>query len=171
MLDRRRFSFGMLLGVGAAGSAFAGSPTQQASAPARGPALTGRYGAAQPSHKSLEVKLFLTNTSGDKMSLVHMRGSRPGPWIAAERPGAPEGEQLAPIIEVDRKELMSRVGPRPTFIALAAGAELEVGPYRFETPEGQLDSVRLSATVETSDYETIELPPQIVTVASGKAKV
>jgi hypothetical protein len=169
MLDRRRFTFGMLLGVTAAGEAFAGSePAQQAS---EGPGLSGRYAAHQPNHKSVEVRLFLTNTSTEPKSVVHMRGSRPGPWISAARPGAPEGELLGPIYEADRNEIMSRIGPRPTFVALAAGAELEVGPYRFATPEGALDTIKLSALVDTSDFERIELPTQLVTVASGKPKV
>ena len=55
MLDRRRFTFGMLLGVGAAGSAFAGTPAQNEVA--AGPGLAGRFVAAQPRYAGLRSEL------------------------------------------------------------------------------------------------------------------
>lgn len=181
MLDRRNFTFGMLLGLGtaAAGTAHAGSPAYQtaaqtlipeASPEAAMPPLSVRYVVAQQG-KTLEVRMFLTNTSSEPVSFVMKRGSRPGPWLVAQRVGAPEGEQLAEIIELDRKELISRIGPRPQYQALAAGSETEVGVYRFETPEGRVGQVVLTATVDLASFESVTLPPQVLKVRDGKTGV
>lgn len=167
MLDRRRFTFGMLLGLGASAATAAIAAEQQR--------LSARYTIAQSGGKAIEVTLVLTNVSGEPLSIVSSRGSQPGPYVTAARVGAPEGEQLAPIIDVDRKELFSRIGPRPTFMTLAAGAEMTFGPYRYETPEGQAQRVVLTSQIQVGNgefepYEMLSLPAQTLDV-SKKAGV
>lgn len=164
MLDRRKFTFGMLLGAAASAStAASANPEQKAPQAER---FRARY-AATSAGKTVEITLALVNLSSEPVSVVSRRGSQPGAGLSVARVGAPDGEQLAPIINVDRKELVSRIGPRPIFETLAAGAEMSFGPYQFASPEGAPEEIVISSWVEVAPYETVEIPPQTIRL-SGK---
>lgn len=161
MIDRRRFSFAALLAVGGASSV----------ARAEGIAKVVAVGAAfTATHRKgvLEVKATLTNQSSEPLEVQSLLGSRPGPRLEAHRVGAPADEYLAEIVRFDKREMISRMGPPPTFVALAPGKSIEVGPYKFETPEGHLDAVELRLIVYTMQEEIV-LAPEVVTLGEARA--
>jgi hypothetical protein len=164
MLDRRRFTFGALL-VAAAGPAVARAEEPVA------PRLGARWEAGQR-RDVLEVKLTLQNLGPDALPYVAKYGSRLGPWLQARRVGAPEGEELAAITVVDRRELVSRMGPRPEWATLAAagsaGDTVEVGVYRFAAPEGPLGEVEVQGNVEIQPGPAIQLPWTRIAVPTGR---
>lgn len=157
MIDRRRFSFGALLAVGAA------STVARAEVQRDLPAMGASFRATQRKGV-LEVRVTLANQTDAPLDVQTMLGSRPGPRLEARRVGAPEGEMLAEIVKFDRKEMISRMGPPPTYVAVAPGASVEVGPYKFETPEGPVSEVELRLTAYT-ERDIVEMAPVVIAVA------
>jgi hypothetical protein len=168
MLDRRRFSFGALL-VAAAAPAVASASSKAIPEVAEGPRLGARYGVSQKGD-TVEVTLTLVNQASTPVSVVWRYGSRLGPAVSVHRVGAPEGENLAEVVKLDRKEMMSRMGPRPQYLSLAAAgspaSEAEVGTYRFTAPEGPAGEIEIQVTVST-EGDIVELPLERVTVGNG----
>lgn len=176
MLDRRRFTFGALLAAVAA-PAVARQPlgeVQAAAAPTEPPSeplLRPRFEVSQRGDE-LVIHLTLANRAPEPLSVLAKLGSRLGPQLSVHRIGAPEGELLAEVVKIDRTELVSRVGPRPTYVTLAAagegaGAELDVGTYRFHAPEGPVGEVEVTLIVP-SGSGALPYPPQRL-VVGGKA--
>jgi hypothetical protein len=145
-----RRSFAVLLAAGMTGTALAG--------PA--PALEGRYEVTQAADGTLSVRLWLTNRSTEALSVLRMLGTKPGPSLVVQA----EGTQLLPIRS---EELATRAGPRPVFVTLAAGGELEVGPWRFHPPQEVPKRVTVSGVVRLDAREPVTLPEQTVTVGSS----
>jgi hypothetical protein len=146
-----RRSFAVLLAAGVAGTALAGMPP---------PLLEGRYAVTRAADGTLSVRLFLANRSSEPLPILHMSGAQPGPRLVALA-------GKAPLAVIESPEPATRAGPRPTYLSLAPGAELEVGPWRLRSPERPRKRVTLSAVVVVQDREPVTLPEQTVTVGSS----
>lgn len=146
-LSRRSFSFASLAALlGVSRAAAAAVPEAQAAAdPGQAPPIPEVAAAAGPSAtvtprlarsgKQLALTIVVRNDGPGALLVQTKLGSRPagdhalfvqvdGGEIALER-------QLG---EVDRREMMSRMGPMPTVVNLASGQSLEVGPVLFALP-------------------------------------
>lgn len=80
----------------------------------------------------LVVHLSVTNTGSDARDVVVAYGRGPGAWLQAVV-GDEELEQVLP--RAARADLMSRMGPAPSWAPVAAGATLDLGVYRFTLPK------------------------------------
>jgi hypothetical protein len=149
MLDRRRFTFGSLVAL-VSGTAAASTDASQAppevepEVPAPpGPVLASSW-AVERDKGSRQILATLTvrNDGPEPVELMVARGRNPGARVTAEV----DGEPLPPVFAVDRRELMSRVGPLPRYQVLAVGEAVEIGPYRFELPPG-VEAVTMQAEV------------------------
>lgn len=154
MISRRKFTFAVVLAA-VAGPALAQAPVE--------PGFTARYVVSLEGDGALNVRLFLTSTRAESVSIVRLLGSQPGPQLRVERVGAKDRVELERIAVQDRNEPHTRAGPMKGYVALAPGVELEMVPYRFVV-RGAVQSVALSLVVELASRETVALPEQIVTV-------
>jgi len=167
--SRRQFTFGALM-LALSGKAHAAKPgpklPQQQQArptdpvPTPTPLLSPRWAVGRKG-KELHVFLALEN-AGDPTDVIVKWGSRLGPSLTAAIAVEDRYQELAQVFDVDRRELVSRMGPRPTFAPLARNGVLEIGTYRFAWVDGlPEDAVRLTLKGETADG-TFELGPQDV---------
>lgn len=165
MIGRRRFTFGALLAVGTASSAARASVGE--SGPSPDALLAAEYRVSQR-RGVLEVELALTNVSSGTIELQTLLGSRPGPRLEAHVVGTPDGERLPEIVKFDRRELISRMGPAPTYAAVAAGHTVRIGTYQFEIGRAPVEAVELFLTAYT-DRDIVEMPRQVVPVGARAA--
>jgi hypothetical protein len=105
------------------------------------------------SGQALELTVTVRNLAakrGQVSILTHM-GSNPvgAPRLVAMVGGVTQELQQAPA-QVDRRQLMSRMGPVPRYRALAAGEAVELGPYRFDLPKGATPPGEVSGEVHVS---------------------
>lgn len=159
MMDRRTFTFASLVGLGTASAATAGIPEADSAHGLRASWAVARKGPL------LKATLTLHNDGAEALDVMVARGSRPGPQVAA-RLG---GEDLPEVLtDLERREWMSRIGPRPKFDALAAGRSKEIGTYTFQLTDPDVREVELSVGVTTGD-DHVQLPAQTVRIG-GKAE-
>lgn len=115
----------------------------------------------------LTAKLTLVNAGTAPVDVLVQRGSSPGPNVRATLADVSLERVLS---DRQEREMMSRMGPMPTYAAIAAGAEREVGTYTFTLPaDYQGKRVRLEARVWGEDGATVTLPVEMV--MGGKAGV
>lgn len=148
-IDRRSFSFAAI-GLWLAGDAIAqeGVAQQAATIPEvpEGPPLTGRFGLRK---EGREAVLTLAVTAAHAMDVLSKRGSRPAPVVNAYlQTDAGEVELVEILGPVDRREMMSRMGPRPTYVAVAKGVPFDLGPWKFEIPQGLNGSERFRVVAQ-----------------------
>lgn len=152
-IDRRSFSFAAI-GLWLAGDAVAQDPAvQQAAIPEvlEGPSLTGRFEIRK---EGKEAVLTLAVTPTRAIDVLSKRGSRPAPVVNAYlQTDAGEVELVEIVGPMDRREMMSRVGPRPTYVAVAQGQAFDLGPWRFQLAQGLTgtERVRVVAQVWTEE--------------------
>ncbi len=102
----------------------------------------------------LVVELGVENLGPAPVELVVRWGSRPGVTLAAQIEVAGEPLELAAVLEGDRREFISRLGPIPEWAPLAAGKSLKMGPYRFSWPDGvPVGEVRFTGHVSCESGE------------------
>jgi len=166
--NRRQFTFGALM-LALSGKARADEPSDAPApqapsppaAPSDPPALEASYEARRVGDE-LHIDLSLAN-DGEPTDLISRWGSRLGPVLVAAIAVDGEQTELARVIDVDRRELVSRVGPRPQFAPLAKGGRLDIGTYRFAWVEGWPEGeVELTLTVEATTGP-VTLGPEVVT--------
>lgn len=182
-VDRRKFTFGSLFAafaVPAAASDTVGriaeldeapQPTPQAQAqapspyadpaPAAAAALTPRW-TVEREKGGIKATLALRNDSDEAIDLLVAVGRRPGPAVSAFVDGA----SLEAIATVDRRDMMSRVGPMPRFALVAARAWQDVGTYRFAAAADARE-VELRAWVTVEDAPA---PVELVSFVTVGAK-
>jgi hypothetical protein len=148
-MNRRAFTFASLALAGTAAAADTLPDVKNDAPPSP---LTGTW-ALKASHRELVVDLSVVNASADGLDVLVARGSRPGPSVQAFISAKDEEIELQPVEEaVDRREAMSRMGPRPLYTLVAAGATAKVGPWKFALPRGAAhETFRVVATVSTSE--------------------
>jgi hypothetical protein len=102
------------------------------------------------------VRLSVINTSDVALDVLTEIGNRPGPDVRVYVVDD-EGEdiELAEVVSgVDRRAVMSRMGPRPTYEALAIGGRLEFGKWTFALPKGaEKDAIRVVAQVTVAQAD------------------
>jgi hypothetical protein len=153
--SRRQFTFGALM------LALSGKARASDTPPSKTLALAPRYSARRVGQELL-VDLSLVN-QGDATEVIHRWGSRLAPGMTAVVRVDGRPTELAQVVDLDRRELVSRMGPRPQFAPLAVDATLDVGTYRFAWVDGLPEgTVQLALTVETADG-MVELAAQDVT--------
>ncbi|MCA9490815.1 MAG: hypothetical protein KC621_12890 [Myxococcales bacterium] len=102
----------------------------------------------------IEVSLHLTNVSDERIDVMSKVGSRSAGdvRILAEIDG--QSTYLNHVLsQVDRREMMSRMGPLPRFEAVKPKATLVMGPYRFSVPPEARRPFTLDVSVVTSGEE------------------
>ncbi|MCB9685100.1 MAG: hypothetical protein H6738_07245 [Alphaproteobacteria bacterium] len=102
----------------------------------------------------IEVSLHLTNVSDERIDVMSKVGSRSAGdvRILAEVDG--QSVYLQHVLsDVDRREMMSRMGPLPRFEAVKPKASLVMGPYRFTVPQGARPPFTLDVSIVTSADE------------------
>lgn len=164
-MSARTFSFASLL-LATATPALAGGYTQpQQIAEASDPQpvaampLKGIWGVSVKGGV-VTAKLTLINHGTEAVDFVSMRGASPGPGVQA----AINDESLSPIYTADQERgMMSRMGPMPTYAAIAPGAAHVVGTYQFTLPEGYAGkTIHFEARVRGEARETLIIPFDIV---------
>ena len=164
-MTRRTFSFASLV--------FASTPAFADGKPADTPSGVRLASAADVTPKGdvLHVRLSVINTSEVPLDVMVELGSRPGPDLRVFLAGEAGDIELAEITKVERREVMSRMGPRPRYEALAIGGRLEVGRWTYGLPQGaDREAFRVVARVTVSQAD---VPIELVHLvrASGAAAV
>ena len=123
---------------------------QAASAPAPQPQspITGRW-ESQIKGKELTLTLTLVNTSADAVDVVISRGSSPGPYVQASVDGTTLDRKME---KTEMKEQYSRMGPMPTWAAVAPGKEIVAGVYRFILPNN-VDGKLIHVDAEVNQHD------------------
>jgi hypothetical protein len=164
-LSRRSFSFASIAALfGSATSARAATPDAAQQQVQGIPELDAEVAPAPPSARvratiahvgrELQLRLVLKNEGAEGLPVLVARGSSlPGsPTLTAVVSGREvELDRVYP--EVDRREMMSRMGPMPKWVQLASGAEVEIGPYRYSWPSGATLPVHASGVVEAGHQD------------------
>ncbi len=128
--------------------------------------VTARW-ALSVSQGVLTAKLTLVNASNAPVDVLTARGSSPGPNVHATLDDAALSRVLN---DKQEREMMSRMGPMPTYTAIAAGASREVGTYTFALPADYAGKpLRLETRVWGAEGATVTLPVEMV--MGGKAGV
>ena len=153
MLDRRTFTFATLLA--AAGPAAAAAPSQLVPAPDG--AFAGTWKVTRKGDK-LRITLTVHNRSDRAADVQVQWGHQPGAAVLAYAEGA---ELTRVLTDVERRDVMSRVGPRPVFAAVPAGQSVELAPYLFQLADPDTVEVVVTATVET-DRGSVALAEQVL---------
>jgi hypothetical protein len=146
MLDRRRFTFATLVAlVSAPAAAHDEIPElQQPVGPSPERSLLPVF-QLRRNGSELEIDLVLRNTGTAPVDVLVGVGSRPGASLVV---ATEDGEPLDEIVEVGRRDVMSRLGPVPRYAPLAAGGSIPLGTYRFRYPASRPDvSVDVTASV------------------------
>lgn len=155
-LSRRSFSFASLAALLGGRAAQAAEPSAQQQAPIPELADPVAPPAAPKVTATLkregdEVVLTLTvrhEGGGEELAVMVAQGSRPPGNPVVLLTDAEAG--LARVYgEVDRRELMSRMGPLPRWANVVAGGSVEIGPYRFALPKGARPPATVRGQVET----------------------
>lgn len=164
-MSARTFSFASLL-LATATPAMAGgySPPQQIAEasdpqPTAAPTLKGIWGVSVK-NGVVTAKLTLMNYGTEAVDFVSARGASPGPSVQASI----SDESLSPIFTADQERgMMSRMGPMPTYAAIAPGAAFVVGTYQFKLPENYTGkTIQFEARVRSDAREVLTLPFETV---------
>jgi hypothetical protein len=160
MLDRRSFTFGALLGLVSQSAAAASGPAIPEIAEPTG--VSGRW--LRPHYRvrrkgdELLVDLTLENTGPEAVDVLVEIGSRPGARVDVM---LEDGVRLHEIVRVDRRAMISRVGPMPRYAPIAAGRTLAAGTFRFEWTADLTDvPIDLVAKVSLPGNVEVELPSE-----------
>ena len=103
----------------------------------------------------LVADLILINTSAEAVDIVSARGHSPGPYVSAI---LGENTLSQVLTGVQERDMMSRMGPMPTYAAIAPGKEFVAGTYRFTLPANYAGStVHLEATVRGAKFDSQKL--------------
>ena len=166
-------SFATLL-LAATGPALAGEVPQSLDEALQGVALqdeaplpvTARW-ALSVKDGVLTAKLTLVNASNAPVDVLTARGSSPGPNVRATLDDVVLDRVLS---DRQEREMMSRMGPMPTYTAIAAGASREVGTYTFTLPADYAGKpLRLETRAWGASGASVTLPVEMV--MGGKAGV
>lgn len=160
-MTARSFTFASLL-LAAASPAFAEPPSDLSKVlaeaePAAPLPLSAKWDL-KVKNGVLIAELKLVNTSASAVDIVVARGHSLGPSVQASLDDVALNQLLEPAQE---RDMMSRMGPMPSYGPVAAGGERTIGTYRFELPadsagktlrldtwvRGQAGSVRLLMTM------------------------
>ena len=165
MLDRRQFTFAGLVAL-VSGSA-AASDVQSipevgaTSGPGAAAAIVPVY-APKRKGDELQIDLVLRNIGRAPVDVLLAIGSRPGPQLTVT---LADGSVLEEIVEVGRRDMMSRIGPLPQFAPIAAGESTPAGTFRYRFPSSRPDAgFDVVAEVSTSDT-VLTLPVQRLNTA------
>jgi hypothetical protein len=153
MMDRRTFTFATLLGLGTAGAAHAGG-MPQAAAPA---GLRATWSVARKGSRVLAT-LTLHNEGAEAIDVAVTRGSQPGPWVTAR---AADEELPRILTDLERRDMMSRMGPLPQYEPVLAGKSQEIGTYTFQLSDPDTEEVTLELMVSAGE-DVVDLPTQRV---------
>lgn len=136
MINRRIVTFGSLALAAspAVGVASEPHPTQVA-------ALEPVIALTRIGH-TLHVDLAARNRSAEPVDLLVAWGSRPAPDLRVALQVDGEAIELARVFDVDRREVMTRAGPRPRWAPIAVNETADIGRYAFTLPEGVEDDER-----------------------------
>ncbi len=158
-LSRRSFSFASLAALFGTSTARAAPQAQQQAAGI--PELDGPPPSPAPATKvtpslvreggELVVTVAVHNEGAEPTSVLVAFGARPAeaPVVTLVMGGSPI--ELAPVLgEVDRREMMSRMGPVPRWAEVVAGASVTLGPYRYALPKGAEPPVAVRGTLHTA---------------------
>ena len=113
----------------------------------------------------LIADLTLVNTGTSAVDVLIKSGHSPGPAVSATLTEL----ALEPVLDrAQEQDMMSRMGPMPTFGVIAAGRELKAGTYKFTLPKGyEGQTVRISAYVRGEQGEPMVLPLTLVLPKQG----
>lgn len=167
MATRRSFTFGSLvLALTGPSLARAEEPQRQAAvAPPRAQPEPPRLKIHLDARRKGQVLLAdvrVENLQREPVDLVVRWGSRPGVHLDAAISVAGEPLGLAAVLEGDRREFMSRLGPVPEWAPLAGGKSLKMGPYKFGWPEGVPDGEVTFSGFVTCEGDGISFERRIV---------
>lgn len=173
MTNRRTFTFaslGLAVSTAARGAIPELEPQLQ-QAPAPAPSLSASWSLSKDKDE-LVAKLTLANLSRDPVDVLAARGSSPAPDVTAFLEVDGEDIELSrAFTDVDRRDLMSRMGPRPRWEPVASNGKVQIGEYRFSLPpDVGPETVRLVAQVQL-DSGPIELAQSGMTWTANKTKV
>lgn len=166
MLDRRQFTFaGLVALVSGTAAASDGLPIPELGAPGptptSGATLVPVY-APKRKGNELQIDLVLRNTGTAPIDFLVRIGSRPGPALTVT---LADGTALEEIVELGRRDMMSRIGPLPQFAPLAAGESIPAGTFRFRWLASRPDAP-FDVAAEISTSETVlALPAQRLSLA------
>ena len=132
-------------GIAEAQSQLANPAPEAAPAPAAQP-LEARW-KTSIQKGVLVAQLTLVNTSGAPVDVIVARGSGNGAYVNA----TVGGTQLSEILtEKQQSAMWSRVGPVPTWAAVAKNGTVSGGTFRFTLPEGYNgEAVEVATSVVT----------------------
>lgn len=133
-MTARSFTFASLL-LAAANPAFAEVPeavsgTLSEQAPADSLPLSAKW-ELKVKNGVLIAELRLVNTSASAVDVVLTRGHSLGPGVQASLDDVALNQVLDPAQE---RDMMSRMGPMPSYGPIVAGGERTIGTYKFELP-------------------------------------
>ena len=148
--DRRTFTFASL-GLALATAARAQAPNEPPAAAGPSPTPVAARWALARSGRDVVATLTLANTGAEPIEVLSAIGSRPGPSVVAYLEIDGDDLELPQVTAPpDRRELISRMGPRPQWAPIAAGEQLAIPAYTFSLPRGAATgALTLVATVET----------------------
>lgn len=173
-MSARTFSFASLLLATATPAMAGGYPLQQQIAEASDPQPAAQASDVQPAatmtlkgiwgvsvkNGVVTAKLTLMNYGTEAVDFVSARGASPGPGVRASI----SDESLSPIFTADQERgMMSRMGPMPTYAAIAPGAAFVVGTYQFTLPESYTGkTIQFEARIRSDDREALTIPFETV---------
>jgi hypothetical protein len=166
MLDRRQFTFASLVTlISSSAAAAAPIPQQQPTPKAAGrPSLVPTYVLKRKGNE-VQIHVAIRNVGAEPVDMLVALGSRPGPRVTAT---LPDGAELEEIVEVGRRDIMSRIGPMPHYSPIAAGASVDIGTYRFVWLASRPDPVlSVVAEVYTGDEPVVLSAQQLSMAVAG----
>lgn len=114
-------------------------------------ALEGRWTGAIHAGV-LTLTLAVHNAGTEPIQALVAVGTRPAPVVCASLVvGHDEVALAAAPREMDVRELMSRMGPMPSYAMVAPDSDVVIGTFAFTLPTGSgAEVIRVTATVETA---------------------
>jgi hypothetical protein len=155
MMDRRTFTFATLLGIGTAATAHAGARPQAASS-----AELRATWAVKRKGSQLLASLTLHNDGTEPVDVAVTRGSQPGAWVVARV----DGEEVTRVLtDLERRDVMTRIGPMPKYEPVLAGRSREIGTYTYQLSDPDSAEVELEVIVDTG-MDVVNLPTQRIPI-------
>lgn len=159
MLDRRQFTFAALVTLISSSAAAETIPEVQPQLPSSPATLVPVYRAKRKGNE-VQIDVSIRNAGTDAVDLLVAYGSQPAPRLTAT---LADGAVLEQLVEVGRRDLMSRIGPAPRYAPVAAGESVTVATYRFAY-SGSDSVVDVAIEVSTGQFP-FALPTQRLTLA------
>lgn len=156
-ISRRSFSFASLAALFGAHAAQAATPVDPTptipevddpQAPAADPVVKV-VPSLRKEGGALVLTLAVHNGGADPLEVLAAYGSRPAvePEVTVRVAGV-EQPLVRILGPVDRREMMSRMGPMPTWASVAPGETIDLGPIRFELPRGAEPPVTVRGAID-----------------------